>query len=73
MAFIRVVFDVPREQARKFDKSVLSGAPFLAEKERAIEHAWALGHTPTGTVRYRGTANGQPPGLKFDVEVSLTT
>lgn len=72
MAYIRVVFETSRESARKFDKAVLAGSPFVAERERALNHAWSLGHTPTGKVHYRGIANGQPLGLKFDVEVDTT-
>ncbi len=37
-----------------------------------IAEAWARGYTPTGRVVHRGIGQGQPPTLKFDVEVGIT-
>ncbi|WP_162144919.1 hypothetical protein [Arthrobacter castelli] len=68
---IRIELDSDRERAKKFHQKVTSGAPFPKERELVVEGAWARGFTPTGTVHYRGISNGQPPGLKFDVEVAI--
>ena len=71
MPRIRVEFETTPEKARRFHQRVLAGAPFTQERQQAISEAWARGRTPTGAVHYRGISNGQPPALKFDVEVSL--
>lgn len=71
MPVIRIEFETTPEKANKFHKRVVGGAPFTREKEQAIAQAWDRGRTPTGVVHYRGIGNGQPPTLKFDVEVSL--
>ncbi|NKX56799.1 hypothetical protein [Arthrobacter mobilis] len=73
MALLRVELDADRDRARRFDDLVTHGAPFPKERELVIEEAWARGYTPTGKVFYRGIGQGQPPTLKFDVEVDITS
>jgi len=68
---IRIEIETTSEKAQKFHKRVVAGDPFTTEKKHVIDQAWEQGRTPTGTVHYRGIGNGQPPTLKFDVEVSL--
>lgn len=72
MALIRIELDADREHARRFGERVARGEPFPAERELVIEEAWARGYTPTGKVTFRGLGQGQPPTLKFDVEVDLS-
>lgn len=71
MPVIRIELASDRERANKFHARVTRGEPFIHEKQLVLEEVWAHGHTPTGTVHYRGLTNGQPPNLKFDAEVTL--
>ena len=72
MALIRIELDADRERARRFSERVARGEPFPAERQLVIEEAWARGYTPTGRVTFRGLGQGQPPTLKFDVEVDVS-
>lgn len=71
MPVIRIELDSDRERAKRFHERVRRGEPFPKERQLVIEEAWRRGYTPTGEVDYRGRTNGQPPGLKFDVEVTI--
>lgn len=71
MPVIRVELASDRERAKSFDERVRRGGRFPKERDLALEEAWTRGYTPTGEVHYRGRTNGQPPSLKFDVEVHI--
>lgn len=73
MALLRVELDADRDRAHRFEELVTHGAPFPKERELVIDVAWSRGYTPTGKVIYRGIGQGQPPTLKFDVEVDIST
>ncbi len=71
MPVIRIELDSDREHAKRFHERVRRGQPYPKECDFVIEEAWERGYTPTGKVDYRGRTNGQPPSLKFDVEVTI--
>lgn len=71
MPVIRIELDSDRDRAKRFHERVQRGEPFTQERDAVIEEAWGRGYTPTGEVHYRGRTNGQPPSLKFDVEVRI--
>jgi hypothetical protein len=71
MALIRVELLSDRDRARRFSERLARGEPFPAERQLVIDEAWARGYAPTGKVTFRGLGQGQPPTLKFDVEVDI--
>lgn len=71
MPVIRIELASDRERARSLHDRVRRGGQYPQERELVLDEAWSRGYTPTGEVHYRGRTNGQPPSLKFDVEVHL--
>lgn len=69
MPLIRIEMPSTRDEAKRLLAQYESGARDLAWEERVVDEAWRRGRTPTGRVRFVGVTNGQPPSLKFDVEV----
>ena len=71
MAMIRIELVSNRATAQLFSRRQARGEPFPKERELVLQEAWDKGHTPTGTVVFRGVGQGEPTLLKFDVEVTL--
>lgn len=71
MSVVRIELASNREAAQQFSRRQARGAPFQKERELVMQEAWDKGHTPTGTVVFRGVSHGEPTLLKFDVEVTF--
>ncbi|GAA3283097.1 hypothetical protein GCM10020260_11290 [Nesterenkonia halobia] len=69
MPVMRIEIPTTRDEAKKILALYEGNSKHRRSEDLAIDEAWKHDRTPTGRIWFAGLTNGQPPSLKFDVEV----